>query len=740
MARFFHQQNNFLAGQLSPRLYGRTDIEEYRRAVAKMENFRILPTGGIVKRSGLVRTRTILETEDPDFTIYFPYYVNGFFRPLRLYYNISAPSFTAFESGGDVTDYTTGGVILASLRTAASLNRYGFNFTQVGAYLVITHNSGTFAPVVVAPRLLSLSSSVNSFFMFQIGGQNPTLFTSSDPIGNPTDNPWNLPGVTHVPFDNPSTSGITLAVSGITVATTVTLTASSAIFTGSEIGEPWILDSKNASPEFLTGVITATTGTSATPSTTASLFITSVSSGFTGGATDYWYEPAWSKRKGYPRCVTSFENRLIFGSTAAEPNKIWASRSGLQSQMNAYIQGVNNFNITYTRDLSASPNPSLPYSFGLSLGSDDLICWIESNQQLFVGTKTRELMLTGGDSAISAINFPQVKTLSYYGSADVRPAVVKDSIMFIGNTAKTVLTIKFSKENGSYISQRVSDISDILMDSNQLIRKLIYLSDTNTAYFLTSNAKIYSITLSEFENTVGFSSIILNPVINPHDILAVPSGTTASTNFQRLLVAFTYNGNFTREFIGQSAPEFDGNPTLVQQTRFLDDAITVTNSTIANQIGGGSANLQPFVTYVIIDPDGEVDELSANGSGEIILSKPYPLNSVFIVGLKYTARLETLPLEVGPNFVYSSRGDQFRIDNAHLQLYKTFDLNYGSISDGEEILYPLEITTPPAFTGNINVNIPMTSSNDTRIVVESDSPFNVCILGLVLRGTNTQVR
>ena len=44
--------------------------------------------------------------------------------------------------------------------------------------------------------------------------------------------------------------------------------------------------------------------------------------------TTNWDEQAWSAKRGYPAAVTFHENRLCFGGTIAEPDKIWMSQLG----------------------------------------------------------------------------------------------------------------------------------------------------------------------------------------------------------------------------------------------------------------------------------------------------------------------------------------------------------------------------------------------------------------------------
>ena len=49
---FFPIQTNFTAGQLSPRLHGRVDINKYNNGLKTQKNAYSLPHGGVVRRGG----------------------------------------------------------------------------------------------------------------------------------------------------------------------------------------------------------------------------------------------------------------------------------------------------------------------------------------------------------------------------------------------------------------------------------------------------------------------------------------------------------------------------------------------------------------------------------------------------------------------------------------------------------------------------------------------------------------
>ncbi|KKK67499.1 hypothetical protein LCGC14_2953470, partial [marine sediment metagenome] len=63
MARSYPMQNSFNAGELSPRLVGRTDISKYNSGALKIQNLIAQAQGGVKHRSG---TRFVQEVKDSD--------------------------------------------------------------------------------------------------------------------------------------------------------------------------------------------------------------------------------------------------------------------------------------------------------------------------------------------------------------------------------------------------------------------------------------------------------------------------------------------------------------------------------------------------------------------------------------------------------------------------------------------------------------------------------------------------
>ena len=57
MTRAFISQTNFSAGELDPRMLGRTDLRSFENGAAKLRNVVVETTGGVRRRPGMATWR-----------------------------------------------------------------------------------------------------------------------------------------------------------------------------------------------------------------------------------------------------------------------------------------------------------------------------------------------------------------------------------------------------------------------------------------------------------------------------------------------------------------------------------------------------------------------------------------------------------------------------------------------------------------------------------------------------------
>jgi hypothetical protein len=135
MPRLVHNQTNFTAGEISPRMRGRGDVARYQNGADTIENGVVVVQGGVVRRDGL---RFLAETKD------------GGARRARLFrYSPSVTQSYALEFGHlyiRVFDGATGAIILdAGLSTLEIVSPYAedqldeITTVQSGDALLIFH-------------------------------------------------------------------------------------------------------------------------------------------------------------------------------------------------------------------------------------------------------------------------------------------------------------------------------------------------------------------------------------------------------------------------------------------------------------------------------------------------------------------------------------------------------------------------------------------------------------------------
>ena len=223
MSRSTPLQTNFTGGEISPRLYGRVDLQKYATSLERRENFIIFPQGGTTKRSG---TRYITSTKFAD-------------KKCKLIPFIFSTEQAYMLEFGDlyVRFYRDESVLLNGAGTAPYelITPYGeddldsLDFTQSADVLYLVHKD-------YAPRTLNRLGPTNwslDLFDFKDG-----------------------------PYLDINTSAVTTSVSATTGSATVT--ASGGIFASTDVGRWFRM--KNGSPAVWgAGKITAfTSATSVT--------------------------------------------------------------------------------------------------------------------------------------------------------------------------------------------------------------------------------------------------------------------------------------------------------------------------------------------------------------------------------------------------------------------------------------------------------------------------------------------
>jgi len=260
---------NFTSGELSPLLDGRVDLSRYYNGVKKLENFLIMPHGGVTRTPGTYFVAEVKDSSKKTRLIPFQFsteqaYILEFGdQYIRFYMN-----------GGQILD---GGSPYEISTPYQESELFELQFAQEADVMWIVHPNHK-------PRKLSRT------------GHTAWTLSEVEFINGP-----------YLPDNTTSTTITPSATTG-----SITLTASSNIFQPQHVGALWRIKTGYVK-------ITAyTSGTQVSADVKSELADTLDTTDWAEGA-DY---------RGWPNCVTLYEQRLFFANTKTDPQTVWGSKTG----------------------------------------------------------------------------------------------------------------------------------------------------------------------------------------------------------------------------------------------------------------------------------------------------------------------------------------------------------------------------------------------------------------------------
>lgn len=573
MPRFNEIINNFINGEVSPKLYGRSDSEIYKRSARNILNKIVHPQGGASRRLGSVleidqlledslvahnisansRCVPFTYSKDEGYLLIFPADSSFGNYKVILYDPANRTLIPVFLNGGVSAGWTgdsVGGGSVSANTLTDNETVSEIQYAQNGALIVFTHQD--FPPFA----LVRLSRGSFVCYDYHRAG----LFV---PSGGAS-------GWQSWPYMDLNTTAVTMTASATAIGA-ATLTASAASFTADDVGTYIMVTNSGTTGAALISAFTSTT--------VVDITIEKVFPGTSAYTT--WAKSAWSKTRGYPRsvCFTP-DQRILFGFNKSEPEKMWASQQGDVYEL------ANHDTLTPGTTLTADD----PVSFSAFSTEANEGLWLRGGtRNVLAGTRGREYAI----SEISGTRIPpaQVQPQTSYGSEAVQPALVDDVPVFVQRGFRKLREMIFDYRVEGYASIDVTFYAEHIFKKSQevlgdlnvsKIKQLAYQAlDNNILWAIDTNGYLYGCTKSR-ENEVtafhrhelGGSSAGEYPRVN--SICAIPSNNGTGDDLY-LVVTRTINGS-SKTYIEKIGSEFRGTTlhsdaeTRENQPVFMDCA------------------------------------------------------------------------------------------------------------------------------------------------------------------------
>ncbi len=721
MARVSSIVTNFQAGELSPRLEGRIDLQKYSAGAQTLQNMLVFPQGGITRRPGTYYAGSsknggkvrLINFEFSDEQAYVLEFGANYIR----FFKDGAP----LESGGSPVEIVT---------TYSVTEIFEINFVQSADVLFLAHKNHE-------PAKLTRTTA--------------TTFTLTDIAF--VDGPYLDENITTTTITASANTG------------TVTLTASADLFVSGHVGalfqfrerveighEAWAASTSYAQnalvhhngnlykktdsgsdssgtqpPVHLEGTETygvidwqyqhSGTGfvkiTAVTNATTATAVVQEhnflVLPAVATSGTTQWSEGSFSTKNGFPRAVAFYEERLYFAGTTAQPQTIFGSVTGDFENHTPGTEDDAAINVTIASDQVNVIKHMVPGRF------------------LQIMTTSAEFTLSGG-TGTTAVTPTNVNVLreTTFGSGNVRPLRAGASTIMIQKGGEKVKEVTFSLDTDGLVGRDLTVLGEHLARGG--LTDMVWQQEPELVlWFVRGDGTLIGLSYDPANNTIGWHQHPLGGSGVVESITAIPSGTEDQVY---LSVKRTINSSTVRHIVFMKSIYFNQN---VADAFYVDSGITYSGSATTSITGLN--HLEGETVQILADGSTHADKVVSSGSVTLDRSA-----SKVHVGLSYNSLVETMRLEAGADDGIA-QGKVKRIHGATVRFLDTVGAEVGpDTSNLDRIPFRDSSmsmdTAVPLFNGDKEISFPSGYDNDSQVVVRQNQPLPMTIVA-IMRRSNT---
>ena len=737
MARVTPIINSFTGGELSPKMFGRTDLEIYKKGLADSLNMLVWSYGGITRRQGsyyVTSTKTQAEesrlikfrqSTDQAYVLefgkeYIRFYMDGGqILSGATAYEIATP-YAATELGDiQVAQSADTMYITHPSYKTRKLTRSGHtSWTLVEApfvwepFLDTNTTTTTITPSAVTGSGVTLTSSTSGVFssghvgsFWAIKGNRKT----EDSLASVTSGTAETieDGESLICSLNGTWVGILILQRSYDEGTTWLDYAAYTVNTAFEIvgldetiqyrwnmsaytsGTAVVALSKPDSPGYLE--VTAYTSTTVLTGTVIEELPST-------DATIKWAEGAWSEVQGYPQAITFFEQRLVFAGTTGRPQRVWASESG---DFESFKGGTND---------------SDAWNFTIASNEVNTIEWILSGEKLFLGSAGGIWVVGSSGGAVTATNI-EVNQQTIEGTTSIQPIKIGKSVIYIQDKGKKVLAMTYSFEKDAYQAVEISKVAEHLFADG--ITAMAYQAQPEPYIWWVVGGNLVSCAYDQLNKVNAYT---YHEITGTVESIAVIPGDDRDELW--MIANRTINSGTTR-YVEQFQTSDWGD---VEDSIFMDSALTYSGA--ATTTLSGFSHLEGETVSILAD--GSAHPTAVVTSGLVTLERSATKAQV---GLGYLSWIKTLRLESGAQ-AGTSQSKRKNIFKVNARFHKTLGAKLGySLSKLDPFLFrdaddPMD-SAPPLFSGDKELPFNQGSNRDGQMYIVQEQPLPFSILAIM---------
>ena len=674
MARSAPAFSSFTAGEISPRLEGRTNIEKYREGLSDLTNMVVMPHGGVTRRPGTEFLGQCASSSNAS--------GNHFVRLIPFQFKTSDTYILEFTNEtmrvfrNDLQVLESSGVSISGASYSSGTGRLTITTSSA-------HNFGSGGQEIFISGVSGMTELNNRNFRVSTSPQpTSTTFVLDEVIGGRVD-----------------ASGFTAYTSGGTATKIYEKTTPYQNIYLQDLRFAQSADTMYiVHPNFAVRTLTRSDHNNWT--------FAAVS--FTENST-----PTLSSSNNYPSVVSFFEQRLVFANTNNNPQTLWFSKNG---DYNNFTTGTN-------------ADDALIYT--IASNQVNAIRFLSATRVLTVGTSGGEYVVTSTNDGPITPTTTLIRKYSNYGSANIEPVQVADVTLFAQRGNRKIREFKFVGDvnTGGYSAPDMTILAEHITDGG--ITQMAYQQEPDSVVWCVRNdGTLLGLTYRREEEVVAWHKHVIGGTFSSgqavvESIATLPTDTGEDELY--MVVKRTIN-SAQRKYV-EKLKVFDFGSNTVNSF-FVDSGLSYSGSS-ANTLSG-LAHLKNESVQILGDGASHPNKtISANA-----LTLDYPVTSA-AVGFGFESSMQTLRIDSG-SVDGTSQGKPKRIHAITVRFFETVGAEVGNDSGEVDRIFFRDSsmdmdTAVPMFTGDKEIEFPGGFDDDDRIYIKQDQPLPLTVLAFFPR-------
>lgn len=352
-----------------------------------------------------------------------------------------------------------------------------------------------------------------------------------------------------------------------------------------------------------------------------------------------------------PGVVAFHQQRMVLAATPKTPQAFYMSRVG----------DFENFR------KSRPIQDDDPVEYLVASGSIDAITWAASFGDLLLGTSGSEYKASGGDgAAISAKNI-SITAQSYWGSANLPPIIIGNSIIHVQRHGSRVRDLFYSLEKDGYTGNDLSIMAPHLFDGFSLRQWTYQQTPGSNIWIVRDDGALLALTYMKEHDIWGWSRHLTDGAV-----LSVASVSTEAGDAVMMVVRREVEGR-ERYFLERLESRWAGGDDI-KEAFFVDCGLTYRGE--PSESVAGLSHLEGRTVAVLADGSPVEGCVVRNGA----ITLPYKA-SVAHVGLPYSSTLAPLPVEGDLQGTGTTLGRKRTYGQCMARFYRSAGGKYGSSRD-----------------------------------------------------------